>query len=159
MFDLCFLADGGQRERVEDERRKGVYVRHIPSPLRDREFWRLSCSSVVGINGRRGVPQPQLRARPVGSVLLFFIFSFIHPFIYSLACLFIRSFICSCFFSYPCFLCVLFQLLGPYPFACFLDFRRRQVNALFIKVLKMMADDRTTFPCSASLINDRMKRE
>lgn len=34
-----------------------------------------------------------------------------------------------------------------------------QVDDLFLKVLKMMAADRTPFPCSASLINDRMKKE
>lgn len=35
----------------------------------------------------------------------------------------------------------------------------RQVDALFLKVLKAMGEDNTRFPCMASLINDRMKSE
>lgn len=34
-----------------------------------------------------------------------------------------------------------------------------QVDNLFLKVLKRMGTDNARFPCTASLINDRMKSE
>lgn len=37
--------------------------------------------------------------------------------------------------------------------------RISQVDKLFLKVIKNMAAERHRFPCTASLINDRMKKE
>ena len=34
-----------------------------------------------------------------------------------------------------------------------------QVDKLFLKVLQKMGEDNSRFPCTASLINDRMKNE